>query len=163
MSSKWDRYFMAMAEHAATLSKDQSTQLGCVIVGPDCEVRATGYNSFPRGINDDLPERQQRPIKYKFIEHAERNAIYNAARVGVSLKGCVLYCAWPPCSDCARAIIQAGIREVVAKSLEVPNRWCEDISVARTMLDEAGVGIRAMGFPKGEYIGLKRAQSAKED
>lgn len=144
MSNKWDAYFMRLAEEAATLSKDQSTKLGCVIVGPDREVRATGYNSFPRGINDDLPERQQRPLKYKFFEHAERNAIYNAARVGVALKGCVLYCAWPPCPDCARAVIQAGIVEIVVKDILVPARWLEDINVARTMLAEAGVKIREM-------------------
>ena len=104
MTAKWDRYFMGLAVQAATLSKDESTKLGCVIVGPDREIRATGYNSFPRGVNDDRPERQGRPLKYKWFEHAERNAIYNAARVGVSLKGCVLYCAWPPCTDCARGI-----------------------------------------------------------
>lgn len=141
-SYKWDVYFMAMAEHAATLSKDLSTQLGAVIVGPDNEVRSTGYNSFPRGILDNLPERQERPLKYKFFEHAERNAIYNAARVGIPLKGCRIYCAWLPCTDCARAIIQAGLIQIVVKSEDVPDRWLEDMRAAREMLSEAGVGVR---------------------
>jgi dCMP deaminase len=139
---KWDKYFMKMADHAASLSKDESTKLGCVIVGPDHEVRSMGFNSFPRGVNDDVPERQQRPLKYKWFEHAERNAVYNAARVGIPLKGCVLYCAWPPCTDCARAIIQSGIVEVVVLTLEVPERWCEDVGVSLQMLGEAGVVIR---------------------
>lgn len=140
--SKWDSYFMEMALHAAKLSKDTSTKLGCVIVGPDREVRSTGYNSPPRGVNDDVLERHERPLKYKFFEHAERNAVYNAARVGIPIKGCTLYCAWPPCTDCARAIIQAGIVEVVVLTLDVPDRWAEDVAVSLEMLDEAGVKIR---------------------
>ena len=158
MSSKWDRYFMAMAEHAATLSKDESTKLGCVIVGPDNEVRSTGYNSFPRGINDSMPERQQRPLKYKFFEHAERNAIYNAARVGIPLKGCRLYCAWPPCADCARAVIQAGIIEVVVREHAPEDRWLEDMQAADMMLMEAGVAVRAMGY--GETFNFELTEEA---
>lgn len=137
--SKWDNYFMNLADLAATLSKDESTKLGAVVVGPDNEIRSTGFNSFPRGIIDNLPERQERPLKYKFMEHAERNAIYNAARVGIPLKGCRLYCAWPPCSDCARAIIQAGIVEVVVRGGTTPDRWEGDFIAAKQMLDEAGV------------------------
>lgn len=143
-TSRWDTYFMGMANHVATMSKDESTKLGCVIVGPSREVRSTGYNSFPRGINDNVAERQERPLKYKFFEHAERNAIYNAARIGVSTLGCILYVAWHPCSDCARAIIQAGIKEVVLRSLEVPERWAEDNASASKMLKEAGVIVRTM-------------------
>jgi dCMP deaminase len=139
---RWDSYFMEIAEKTAVLSKDESTKLGCVIVGPDREIRSTGFNSFPRGINDNMKERQVRPIKYKFFEHAERNAIYNAARVGVPLKGCTLYCRWPPCSDCARAIIQTGIVEVVVSSLDVVDRWKVDWDVAKAMLDEAKVVVR---------------------
>lgn len=145
MSAKWDRYFMDIAERAALLSKDESTKLGAVIVGPDNEIRSTGFNSFPRGIQDDVAERQERPGKYLFFEHAERNAIYNAARVGIPLKGCRLYCAWTPCADCARAIIQAGIVEVVVvASCYVQERWAANMKVARTMLREAGVVLREM-------------------
>jgi len=141
MNARWDNYFMELARHVATLSKDASTKLGCVIVGPDNEVRSTGYNSFPRGINDDDPARQERPRKYFFFEHAERNAIYNSARMGTALKGCRIYCAWPPCADCARAIIQSGIVEVVIGS-EPREDWAENMIAGREMLSEAGVTVR---------------------
>ena len=140
----WDAYFMQLAHDVASRSKDQSTQLGAVIVGPDREIRSTGYNSFPRGVNDDVAERQERPLKYLWMEHAERNAIYNAARMGTCLKGCVLYCAWPPCPDCARAIVQSGIIGVVVESMDVPERWQANMEVARQILSEAGVWIRQM-------------------
>lgn len=145
MSGKWDKYFMAMAEHAATLSKDMSTQNGCVIVGPDRDVLSTGFNGMPMGVNDDVLERHERPLKYKFIEHAERNAIYLAARRGTRLKGATLYCTWPPCTDCARAIIQAGIVEVVVKTTDVPERWHEDMIIhAAGMMREAGVKLKSL-------------------
>lgn len=148
MNSKWDSYFLDQCGHVAKLSKDESTKLGCVIVGAHHEIRASGYNSFPRRVNDYVPERQQRPLKYKWFEHAERNAIYNAALVGVSLLNCTLYCEWPPCTDCARAIIQCGISEVVVRSKEVPDRWKEDIAISFEMLAEAGVRLReAMPWP----------------
>lgn len=142
MTARWDSYFMGVAEQVAKLSKDESTKLGAVIVGPDREIRSTGYNSFPRGANDNVPDRQLRPLKYKWIEHAERNAIYNAARMGTPLKFCTLYCAWPPCSDCARAIVQVGITVVVVKSFDVPDAWEDNMDVARQILAEGGVVIR---------------------
>lgn len=109
----WDRRFLDLATNIAGWSKDQSTKVGCVIVGPDKEILTTGYNGLPRGANDDLPERQTRPEKYFWFEHAERNAIYNAARIGCSLRGSVLYSTLCPCMDCARAIVQSGIKRVV--------------------------------------------------
>lgn len=109
----WDEYFMSLCYLVAMRSKDTSTKSGCVIVGPGKEILSTGYNSLPRGMDDSLEERYQRPLKYEFFEHCERNAIYNAARNGVSLLGSTLYVNWLPCMDCARAIIQAGISEVV--------------------------------------------------
>ena len=111
----WDEYFIQIAEVVKLKSKDIHTHIGVVIVGHNHEIVSTGYNSFPRGINDDVPERQERPEKYFWFEHAERNAIYNAARIGVSTLGCTMYmtCAMP-CVDCARAIINAGIVRVVA-------------------------------------------------
>lgn len=142
MDSKWDSYFLDMCQHVAVLSKDESTKLGCVIVGSHHVVRSSGYNSFPRNVNDNRAVRQVRPLKYKWIEHAERNAIYNAALVGAALEGCTLYCEWPPCTDCARAIIQCGIVEVVVRSKVVPDRWKEDIAISFEMLAEAGVRLR---------------------
>jgi dCMP deaminase len=139
-------HFFEMAVLVSQMSKDESTKCGCVIVGPGNEVRSTGYNSFPRGINDDLKERQERPQKYKWIEHAERNAIYNAARMGVSLVNCRLYQDWLPCADCARGIIQCGICEIIIDSGSYKNgnkeweeRWGESLRVSCTMIKEAGV------------------------
>lgn len=139
----WDDYFMGLASHVATRSKDRSTKVGCVIVGPDNEICSTGYNGFPRGINDEVPERHERPAKYKWTEHAERNAIYNAARMGTALKGCRIYLPWFPCMDCARAITQSGIVELVCHAPDMNDeRWGHDFSTATVLFEEAGVAVR---------------------
>lgn len=146
MRKTWDEYFLEMAEHVASRSKDRSTKVGAVVVGPDREVRSTGYNGMPRGVNDDIPDRHERPRKYLFAEHAERNAIYNAARAGIATKGCTLYIhsepePLPPCADCARAVIQAGIVRVVYVEPDVPDRWKEQCEAALAMMMEAGVAV----------------------
>lgn len=99
MSMQWREYFIQLAEVVKLKSKDEHTQIGVVIVGSGNEIISTGYNSFARGVKDNVNKRQQRPEKYYWFAHAERNAIYNAARIGVSTKGCrdVLY-LW--CSMC---------------------------------------------------------------
>ena len=86
----WDEYFINIAEQVKLKSKDKNTQIGVVIVGKDNSIVSTGYNSFPRGIDDNIDERQEKPEKYFWFEHAERNAIYNAARIGVSTLGTTL-------------------------------------------------------------------------
>ena len=84
-----------------------------------------------------------RELKYPLICHAEENAIMHAARIGVSLKGSTAYVTWPPCSRCARSLIQAGIREVVYYGdVEIPERWVDDFNVSSSMFAEAGVGVR---------------------
>src|SRR3990167_7197511 len=98
----WDESFMSMVYLVAMKSKDESTHVGAVVVGPDNEIKSTGYNSFVRKLNDHLTMRQERPEKYYWFEHAERNAIYNATLNGVSLKGCKIYTNGVPCMDCAR-------------------------------------------------------------
>lgn len=135
---------MDMARLVAGWSKDPSTKTGAIVVGPDREIRATGYNGLVRGVDDNKPERMERPTKYDFFEHAERNAIYNACLTGTPLKGCVLYATHTPCTDCARAIIQAGIRMVVTNPLEVRNdikdpTWRDKLDYSRQMFEEAGV------------------------
>ena len=112
----WDQYFINMLPAVAAKSKDKAFHVGSIIVGPDHESRTTGYNSFVRGLADIHPERKESPEKYKWIEHAERNAIYNAARMGTQLKGCRIYISANPCIDCARAIVSVGIKEVVYDS-----------------------------------------------
>ena len=113
----WDEYFINIAEQVKLKSKDRNTQIGVVIVGRDNEIVSTGYNSFPRGIDDNVDERQEKPEKYFWFEHAERNAIYNAARIGVSTLGTTMYMTCGiSCADCARAIINSGISKIVLRS-----------------------------------------------
>ena len=95
-SDKWHHRFMELAFLVASWSKDPSTKTGAVVVGPDKEIRATGYNGLVRGVADDIPERMERPTKYDFFEHAERNAIYNACLTGTQLKGCTIFCTLTP-------------------------------------------------------------------
>lgn len=138
----WDDTFLDICGVLAQRSKDESTKLGAVIVGPANEIRAMGYNCFPRGLNDDKPERQLRPAKYFYFEHAERNSLYNAARTGTSLVGCRCYVAFHPCADCARGLIQAGITEIVCRTDIVPERFRDNCTASSEMLREAEVKVR---------------------
>lgn len=138
----WDEYFYKMANLVAEKSKDNSTQIGAVIVGPDNEIRSTGYNSFPAGIDDGVEVRQERPEKYYWIEHAERNALYNAAKIGVSTKDCTIYLnCGVPCCDCARGIINSGITRVVICKEDIVKspHWEEHAKRSMRMLAEASV------------------------
>jgi len=144
MSAKWDRRFLDLAAHIASWSKDPSTKVGCVVVGEDREIRSTGFNGFPRGISDDNDRLTDRAKKYPLICHAEENAIMHAARIGMTLKNCVAYVTWPPCSRCARSLIQAGVAEVIfPDGCEIPERWREDFDTSQGMLTEAGVAVRS--------------------
>jgi dCMP deaminase len=135
--TEWDRKFMQMAHFISGWSKDRTTRVGCVIVGPANEIRSTGFNGFPRGINDEVEDRLARPAKYLWTEHAERNAIFNAARIGTPLGGCRIYVPWFPCVDCARAIVQCGLVELVAFEPDWDHpKWGEHFRVARDMFNE---------------------------
>jgi len=157
----FDDYYMNMAYLVAMKSKDASTHIGAVVVGPDNEVRSVGYNSFPRGINDNLPERQVRPEKYYWFEHAERNSVYNATLLGTSLKGCRMYTNGIPCMDCARAVVQAGIKEVIIDKFWDDNNddiWIENANRTKILFQEAGVSLR---YWEGELISIKRFKRGK--
>ncbi len=145
MSNKWDLRFLHLATHISDWSKDPSTKVGCVVVGSDREIRSTGFNGFPRGIKDTSERLDDREQKYPLICHAEENAIMHAARVGVSLKGCVAYVTWPPCTRCARSLIQAGVVEVVfPEDIDVPERWVADFDMSMSMMKEAGLEVRSV-------------------
>ena len=141
----WVDYFKNIANQVKLKSKDKKTKIGVVIVGKDNEIVSTGYNSFPRGIKDDVDERQERPEKYFWFEHAERNAIYNAARIGVSTKGTTMYLSnWFPCADCARGIINAGITTIYCDRPDTTNKtssYNESFKRSKEMLLEADVRI----------------------
>ena len=142
---EWTEYFLNIAEQVKLKSKDQSTQIGAVIVGEDKEVLSTGYNSFPRGLDDSKQERQERPEKYFWMEHAERNAIYNAARIGVSLKNSIIYLtSGLPCMDCARGIVNSGIKTVYCKQVcttKNKDKWDESQKKSLQLLLECGVDV----------------------
>lgn len=137
----WDEYFMGVAHLSGMRSKDPNTQVGACIVSPDNKILSMGYNGFPKGCSDDeFPwEREnyndRNLTKYPFVTHSELNAILNYR--GGSLEGTKLYVSLFPCNECAKAIIQAGIRTVVYDSDKYegtpPNR------AAKRMFDAAGV------------------------
>tara|TARA_B100001029_G_scaffold138142_1_gene117294 strand:- start:3204 stop:3638 length:435 start_codon:yes stop_codon:yes gene_type:complete len=138
--SKWDERFLELAKQIASWSKDPSTQVGCVVVGPDREIRSTGFNGLPRGIKDSEDRLNNREIKYPMICHAEENAIMHAARIGISLKDCTAYVTWPPCTRCARSLIQAGVSEIIyPKGIDIPDRWIQDFDLSLKMFKEAAV------------------------
>jgi dCMP deaminase len=136
-------HYMVLAKCVAAFSPDRDTKVGCVIVAEDKrEILATGCNRFPEGLNTELEERYQRPEKYKYTEHAERVAIYYAAKHGVALQDSTLYLSYHPCGDCARAIIQAGIQEVVCHAPVWGNeKWDEELRLGALLLSEAGVAV----------------------
>lgn len=140
--ANWDKRFMELAKHVSTWSKDTNTKLGAVIVDDEHTILSIGYNGLCRGAEDNIQERYERPQKYLYTEHAERNAIYNAVRSGVSLKGSTIYVPMFPCVDCARGIINSGIKKIVSYE---PNfndeRWGESFKVSYEMLKECGVKI----------------------
>ena len=139
----WTRRFMGLCDHVSGWSEDRDFQVGCVVVGPEGhEVRSTGYNGLPRGVSAADDMRFDRPSgeKFHWFEHAERNAIYNAVRAGVSLSGCTAYVNRFPCADCGRALIQSGITRVVAPPIpEADGALDYSFQVSHQMLREAGV------------------------
>lgn len=136
----WDEYFMGVALLAAKRSKDPNTQVGACIVDSNNVILTTGYNGFPIGCSDDeFPwDREGEITKYPFVVHAELNAILNAS--GKSLRGARLYVALFPCNECAKAIIQSGISEVVYLSDKYSDTPATQAS--KMMLRAAGVALR---------------------
>jgi len=158
----WDDLYMTMVYLMAMKSKDESTHIGAVLVGPDNEVRSVGYNSFPRNINDDVAERQERPGKYDWFEHGERNVINNAALMGVRSKGCRMYTNGVPCTGCARGVINAGIKEVIVDKWWDDNnidQWEREAEISLEMFEEAGVKVR---YYDGGFLDIHKFRRAKK-
>ena len=133
----WDEYFMGVALLASRRSKDPNTQVGACIVDENNVILTTGYNGFPVGCSDDeFPwDREGENTKYPFVVHAELNAILNAS--GKSLKGARIYVDLFPCNECAKAIIQSGIKEVVYLSDKYADT--PGVKASKLMLTTAGV------------------------
>ncbi len=149
---KWTEYFFEFVKISALKSKDPSIKVGAVICTEDNEIISTGFNGMPRFINENIESRWKRPIKYFWIEHAERNAIYNAAKKGISLNGAKIFVKWLPCAECSRGIIQSGIKEIYidkrsygtfekSGDIERDKMWKENFEIAKEMLKEAEIEV----------------------
>ena len=160
----FEERFMREVYLVANLSKDPRTRIGAVIV-KDNDVISTGFNGFCRGVLD-LEERYgDRETKYKFICHAEHNSILNAARKGISTLGSRLYTNGISCSECSKAVIQAGIKTIICHkqwpNLTYSENWVKSIELTKIMFEEAGVEIQwfdkelgIKGFLDGKEIGV---------
>ena len=148
----WDEYFMGVAVLASKRSKDPSTQVGACIVDGEKRILSTGYNGFPQGCSDDeFPWNRDENLgetKYQFVVHAELNAILNAS--GKKLTGSIVYVGLFPCNECAKAIIQSGIKEVVYLSDKYHDT--PSMSASRRMLDAAGVKYRQIKPTKASIV-----------
>jgi dCMP deaminase len=142
---KWDHRFMELAKHVSGWSKDPSTKVGAVVVDARRVVLGMGYNGFARGVGDSEERYNDRPTKYKLVVHAELNAVLAA---GDKARDATIYVfpafGCPPlCSNCAKAVIQAGIRRVVGYTPNIDpataERWKEELDAAFLMCNEAGV------------------------
>jgi len=142
--NKWYLRYLGLAKEVATWSKDPNTQVGAVVVGSKGQILSQGYNGFPRGISDSNKRLNDREIKLSLIVHAEMNAIYNATYSGVSLDGSTIFIhGLPACSECAKGIIQVGIKRVVVSKECIESRphWNDSWNKSKAMFAEAGVAI----------------------
>ena len=138
LNDKWHKRFIGLAKHISNWSEDTSTKTGAVIVNKKSRIKSLGFNGLPSGVQH-TENRNIRPQKYLFYEHAERNAIYNFKG---SLDDCIMYCTHFPCSDCARAIIQVGIKHVIVDKMvtqDFKDRWSDSMEASAKMFEESGV------------------------
>ena len=156
-----DKEYLRQAYLMAMESTDKSTQNGAIIVNTDGGIIGKGANHFPKGV-EETPERLARPTKYKYVVHAETNAIYDAAREGKSTENTTMYSPWAACEECAKAIIQAGITTVVVHKEAIDqshNQWPDAIKIALEMFGEAGVAYVVLSAQFGDIDLLFDGQS----
>jgi dCMP deaminase len=140
---KIEKFFKLAQFQASLFSKDKSTQVCALFIDPESlHVLSTGFNGMPRNIDESIEKRWERPEKYKYIVHAEANGIYNACRSGVSLKDSVCIVNFFPCSNCAKALIQVGVKEVISvyPDFKHPN-YGTDFNYSLEMFKEAEIPI----------------------
>ena len=148
---KWTQRYFNIAKETASWSVDPSRKIGAVIIGDKGQVKSQGYNGFPRGIADTAVRYNDRPTKYKYVCHAEVNAVYNALHNGTSVLGDTIYVTGlPVCHECAKALIQVGIKHVVYDT-EIAEgfRWYDSCKLAIEMFDEVGI-THQLVKPEGE-------------
>lgn len=150
-SEKWKKRFMALAHEVSTWSKDPSTQVGAYIVDSLGQPVSHGFNGFARGVKDSPERLNDRNLKYKFVAHAERNALDQATKH--NLTDCILFCTHYPCPNCAIGVIQNGIKTIVIDSenfrggdSDFSKRHYEDHNISQTMFDEAGVTVLSVNM-----------------
>ena len=151
----WDAYFMSMAHLSALRSKDPNTQVGACIVNKDKRVVGLGYNGFPRGCEDDLfpwnREGKFLDTKYPYVVHAELNAILNSIQ---NLDGCTIYVSLFPCNECAKAIIQSGIKCVVYESDKY--NGTEGNVASKKMFRDAGIELVQLTYRTEEQVNISQ-------
>lgn len=139
----WDHKYLSLAKEVSTWSKDPSTKVGAVAVGPLGQVLALGYNGLPRGIEDTEERLNNRELKYSLVVHAEMNCIYNASYTGTSLLSASIYVhGLPVCNECAKGIIQTGIKRVVIPIETIySDRWKDSFESTIRMFNEVGINM----------------------
>jgi len=160
---KWTKRYLQLAREVASWSKDPSRKIGAVAVGSKGQILSQGYNGFPRGIRDDETRLNDRETKYKYVVHAEMNVIYNATFSGVSLDGASLYVyGLPVCSECAKGIIQVGIKDVhIFIDQDIHVSWLESWDRTKSMFEEAGVNFKTYFDGDENYLrGAKPVSSS---
>lgn len=157
--TKWDLRFLLQAKEIAKWSKDPSSNIGAIAVGKNKNILATGYNGFPRGIEDTEERYNNREEKYKYVVHAEKNLIYNACWNGVSLEGSTVYVyGLPVCHECAKGLIQVGTRRVVinqpetVQQLDSIERWKDSFELTKEMFKEVEIKYDKMDLLTGLYV-----------
>ena len=149
---KWRNRYLLLAKHFSTWSKDPSTQVGAVAVSNNGLILSEGWNGFPRGIRDTPGRLGDRQTKYDYMVHAEKNLIYNATRNGISLLNSNLYVyGLPVCSECAKGVIQVGIKSVyiLTDSMNVRDTWVESWKKTTDMFDEVGISYEWVTMDSG--------------
>ena len=135
-----------LIKHVSLFSDDENRKVGCIIINEDNKVVSYGSNTIPLKVNKDKI-RLEKPTKYKWVGHAERNAISKAAKLGVTTNNCIMYCNYFPCSDCAISIIEAGIKKIYTTKPDFNHeKWGESWEISKTMFDEGGVKIEYIEY-----------------
>jgi dCMP deaminase len=139
---KAEKYFKLAKYQAELFSKDPVCKVGAILLAPNSyQILSMGYNGLPRKI-EETAKRWERPLKYKYVEHAERNAIYNASRHGTPLEGAIAVITKFPCCDCARALIQSGISHIITETPDLNHpRWGEDFKISLELFNEVNIEI----------------------
>ena len=140
---KWDRRYLRLARELASFSKDPSTGVGCIVADEDGDIIAATFNGLPRGVHDSVERLSNRDLKYRMIEHAERNATRVATKKGGDAAGTTFYVyPFQPCGPCAAHLAQHKVKRIVSMHAEDAGliaRWSEDITLANQIYREAGI------------------------